>query len=94
MNAIKFALKTLLMQKPMPFRWMSVESLTERKLSSLSDVWSFGVTIWEFFTHGATPFGRWSYSDDFVDLLKSGSLRLEKPIFADSKMYVLRKKCR
>ncbi|OXA57693.1 vascular endothelial growth factor receptor kdr-like [Folsomia candida] len=74
-------------EKPMPFRWMSVESLTERKLSSLSDVWSFGVTIWEFFTHGATPFGRWSYSDDFVDLLKSGSLRLEKPIFADSKIY-------
>jgi len=38
-----------------PVRWEAIECLTHRKYSHKSDVWSFGVTLWEMFAFGATP---------------------------------------
>ena len=38
-----------------PIKWEAIECLTLRKYSSKSDVWSFGVTLWEMFAYGATP---------------------------------------
>eukprot|EP00043_Microstomoeca_roanoka_P017747 m.186028 g.186028 ORF g.186028 m.186028 type:complete len:778 (+) comp16694_c3_seq3:441-2774(+) len=41
----------------MPLRWMAVESLTNMKFSSKSDVWSFGVVCFEVFSYGEVPYG-------------------------------------
>ena len=38
-----------------PIKWEAIECLTHRRYSSKSDVWSFGVTLWEMFAYGATP---------------------------------------
>ena len=38
-----------------PVRWEAMECLTHRKYSHKSDVWSFGVTLWEMFAFGAIP---------------------------------------
>ena len=38
-----------------PVRWEAIECLTHRKYSHKSDVWSFGVTLWEMFAFGAIP---------------------------------------
>ena len=39
-----------------PVRWMAPESILERKYSTASDVWSFGVFCWEVFELGSTPY--------------------------------------
>ncbi|XP_022097192.1 tyrosine-protein kinase receptor Tie-1-like [Acanthaster planci] len=39
-----------------PVRWLALESLTLRVYKSKSDVWSFGILLWEIVTHGSTPY--------------------------------------
>ncbi|EKX40596.1 hypothetical protein GUITHDRAFT_39314, partial [Guillardia theta CCMP2712] len=40
-----------------PVRWMAPESIRRRQYSEKSDVWSFGVTMWEIWTHAEVPYG-------------------------------------
>ncbi|XP_041774912.1 tyrosine-protein kinase hopscotch [Anopheles merus] len=42
--------------RELPIRWYAPETLETQKYSSQSDVWSFGVTLYEMFTYGATPY--------------------------------------
>ena len=37
-------------------KWMAPESVQERKYSSASDVWSFGILCWECFAYGEKPY--------------------------------------
>merc|ERR1719468_348883 len=38
-----------------PVKWLALECLLHSKYSHASDVWAFGVTLWEMFTFGQTP---------------------------------------
>ncbi|XP_041526346.1 tyrosine-protein kinase Mer isoform X3 [Microtus oregoni] len=40
----------------MPVKWIAIESLADRVYTSKSDVWAFGVTMWEIATRGMTPY--------------------------------------
>lgn len=42
-------------QKKIPFAWCAPESLKRRQFSHASDVWMFGVTLWELFSYGQEP---------------------------------------
>lgn len=48
----------------LPVRWMPPESIMYRKFTSESDVWSFGVVLWEIFSFGKQPW--YGYSNQEV----------------------------
>ena len=43
-------------EESLPVRWTAPEIFQQRKFTHKSDVWSFGVTIWEIFRYGAVPY--------------------------------------
>ncbi|EDQ87109.1 uncharacterized protein MONBRDRAFT_33520 [Monosiga brevicollis MX1] len=55
----------------LPFRWMAPEAIRELKFSEASDVWSFGVLLWEILNQGATPHSNCE-SHQIVALLMRG----------------------
>ncbi len=61
-----------------PTRWVAPEVLNERKFSQWSDVWSFGVTLWELFENGAVPYNEKKTNWD-VRVFVTGGGRLTKP---------------
>ncbi|CAL8121065.1 unnamed protein product [Orchesella dallaii] len=73
-------------QEPLPWKWMAYESLTKMEFTSKSDVWSYGVTLWEIYSLGKTPYGGLNWTIEFNDELQNG-LRLTKPQFANEEIY-------
>lgn len=51
----------------MPVRWMAPESLSKGKYTEQTDVWSYGIVLWEIVTYGEKPFS--TFPDDSVVML-------------------------
>lgn len=56
-----------------PIRWMSPESLDSLMLSSENDAWSFGILLWEIFSHGLKPYTQCSNAEA-IDKIRAGEL--------------------
>ncbi|XP_029311071.1 tyrosine-protein kinase receptor TYRO3 isoform X1 [Cottoperca gobio] len=74
-----------------PIKWMAMESLSESVYTSNSDVWSFGVTMWEIVSRGRTPYPGVS-NHELLELLLSGH-RLKPPEDCDHKLYEVMQSC-
>ncbi|CAB3362879.1 Hypothetical predicted protein [Cloeon dipterum] len=77
---------------PLPVKWMAIESIQDRVFSTESDVWSFGVVMWEFFTLARTPYPGIPLDEFFLQRLIDG-YRMEKPPFSTSELYRIMRKC-
>ncbi|XP_070551455.1 fibroblast growth factor receptor 4-like [Ptychodera flava] len=64
-------------QGKLPYKWMAVESLVNKEFTSMTDVWSFGVVLWEIFSLGSSPYRKLSEAD-VLSMLNQGH-RLPKP---------------
>ena len=60
-----------------PWKWMALELLKHDYLTLRSDVWSYGVLLWEMFSFGRIPYGHVDY-DQVITNLENG-FRLECP---------------
>uniref|UniRef100_A0A914DC56 Protein kinase domain-containing protein n=1 Tax=Acrobeloides nanus TaxID=290746 RepID=A0A914DC56_9BILA len=73
------------LNKKLPIKWLSLEALLDRLFTEKSDVWSFGVLMYEMFSFGATPYETMN-NDELVMFLQSGG-RLERPANMDDVCY-------
>ncbi|XP_029382825.1 tyrosine-protein kinase receptor TYRO3 [Echeneis naucrates] len=74
-----------------PIKWLAMESLSESVYTTKSDVWSFGVTMWEIVSWGRTPYPG-VQNNELLDLLLSG-MRLKPPEGCDHKLYEVMLSC-
>ncbi|KAM6956510.1 inactive tyrosine-protein kinase 7 [Aplochiton taeniatus] len=75
-----------------PLRWLPTESVFEDDFSTKSDVWAFGVLVWEVFSHGDLPYAKLS-DDEVLEGLQAGKLKLPVPDGCPSKVYKLMVRC-
>ncbi|KFO33406.1 Vascular endothelial growth factor receptor 3, partial [Fukomys damarensis] len=65
----------------LPLKWMAPESIFDKVYTTQSDVWSFGVLLWEIFSLGASPYPGVQINEEFCQRLKDGT-RMRAPELA------------
>uniref|UniRef100_A0A8L0DRX7 Vascular endothelial growth factor receptor 3 n=1 Tax=Oncorhynchus mykiss TaxID=8022 RepID=A0A8L0DRX7_ONCMY len=76
----------------LPLKWMAPESIFDKVYTSQSDVWSFGVLLWEIFSLGASPYPGVQIDEDFCKRLKDGT-RMRAPETASPEIYGIMLAC-
>ncbi|XP_074209260.1 focal adhesion kinase 1 isoform X10 [Camelus bactrianus] len=75
----------------LPIKWMAPESINFRRFTSASDVWMFGVCMWEILMHGVKPF-QGVKNNDVIGRIENGE-RLPMPPSCPPTLYSLMTKC-
>nr|KAG5699790.1 hypothetical protein BaRGS_013510 [Batillaria attramentaria] len=76
---------------PLPIRWMAPESLVDGRHSFASDVWSYGILMWEIVTLGASPYPAMSANKVFK-FVTSGK-KMERPQHCTEELFNLMTHC-
>ncbi|XP_053948851.1 receptor-type tyrosine-protein kinase FLT3 [Anastrepha ludens] len=77
--------------RKLPLRWLSIEAIRDNVYSNKSDVWAYGVVLWEIGTLGASPYPTIS-NHELIPYLLSGK-RLEKPEICTDQVYAMMLQC-
>uniref|UniRef100_A0A671LEI2 Focal adhesion kinase 1 n=1 Tax=Sinocyclocheilus anshuiensis TaxID=1608454 RepID=A0A671LEI2_9TELE len=75
----------------LPIKWMAPESINFRRFTSASDVWMFGVCMWEILMYGVKPF-QGVKNNDVIGRIENGE-RLAMPLNCPPTLYSLMTKC-
>ncbi|XP_037531691.1 vascular endothelial growth factor receptor kdr-like [Nematolebias whitei] len=70
----------------LPLKWMAPEAIFDKIYTTQSDVWSFGVLMWEIFSLGASPYPGVQLDEEFCCKLKDGT-RMRAPDYAPTEIY-------
>lgn len=63
---------------PLPLRWLAPETIHHGKFSVYSDIWSYGILLWEVFTFGARPYDSLSNAQVVKSILGGECLPMPK----------------
>ncbi|XP_063334866.1 ephrin type-A receptor 5 isoform X4 [Pelmatolapia mariae] len=74
-----------------PIRWTAPEAIAYRKFTSASDVWSYGIVMWEVMSYGERPY--WEMSNQDVIKAVEESYRLPGPMDCPEALYHLMMDC-
>lgn len=74
-----------------PLKWYAPECINYHKFSSKSDVWSYGVTMWEAFTYGGKPYKKMK-GQEVTAFINNGG-RMERPPACPERMYAVMLEC-
>ncbi|NXT46836.1 FES kinase, partial [Pluvianellus socialis] len=77
--------------KQIPVKWTAPEALNYGRYSSESDVWSFGILLWEAFSLGAVPYANLS-NQQMREAVEQG-MRLDPPEQCPEEVYQLMQRC-
>uniref|UniRef100_A0A182VWY2 non-specific protein-tyrosine kinase n=1 Tax=Anopheles minimus TaxID=112268 RepID=A0A182VWY2_9DIPT len=77
--------------KQIPIKWTAPEALNFGKYTSLCDVWSYGILVWEIFSRGDTPYS--GMSNSMARERIDEGYRMPTPEGAPPEMYRLMLKC-
>ncbi|KAG1973221.1 tyrosine-protein kinase receptor TYRO3 [Pimephales promelas] len=75
----------------LPVKWIALESLADNVYTTQSDVWAFGVTMWEIMTRGQTPYPGVENSEIYEYLIKGE--RLKQPPDCPGDVYEIMHSC-
>ncbi|KFB41066.1 AGAP008819-PA-like protein [Anopheles sinensis] len=75
----------------MPIKWLALECIRHRVFTSKSDVWAFGITIWELLTYGARPYENVP-AKDVPELIEIGH-KLPQPDICSLDVYCILLSC-
>ncbi|GBN50943.1 Fibroblast growth factor receptor 2, partial [Araneus ventricosus] len=75
-----------------PIRWYALEAIVASKFSHKSDVWSYGITLWEIFSYGDNPQIE-NVPDSALHAALHDGMRLRIPEECPALVYLLMRKC-
>uniref|UniRef100_T1KLX1 Protein kinase domain-containing protein n=1 Tax=Tetranychus urticae TaxID=32264 RepID=T1KLX1_TETUR len=76
----------------LPIKWMTIESIGDQVFTSKSDVWSFGILLWEIFSLGATPYPGIDFDQKLYAQLLHG-YRMDRPDKCPLDIYYIMTDC-
>ncbi|XP_067889653.1 receptor-type tyrosine-protein kinase FLT3 isoform X2 [Heterodontus francisci] len=76
----------------LPVKWMAPESLFEGSYTTRSDVWSYGILLWEIFSLGVNPYPGIQVDANFYKLIQSG-FKMDQPFYATEEIYSVIQSC-
>ncbi|XP_032222522.2 fibroblast growth factor receptor 4 [Nematostella vectensis] len=75
----------------LPVKWMAFEALFDRVYTTQSDVWSFGIVVWEIITFGGTPYP--GVPIEKLCMLLNTGYRMERPVNCSKELYEIMRNC-
>ncbi|XP_067843494.1 mast/stem cell growth factor receptor kita [Heptranchias perlo] len=76
----------------LPVKWMAPESIFDCVYTFESDVWSYGILLWEIFSLGSSPYPGIPVDNKFYKMIKEG-YRMLSPELASAELYEVMKAC-
>lgn len=76
----------------LPVKWMAPESIFDCVYTVQSDVWSYGILLWEIFSLGKSPYPSMAVDTRFYKMVKRG-YQMSQPDFAPPEIYGIMKMC-